>query len=228
MTNGTCCGYPVHEAAALFPLLPEAELKELAEDIKAKGLIYPVILCDKAVLDGRNRLLACERAGVEPYFKNYEAKNSKHSPTEYVLALNSKRRQLTIGQKAAIAAGSLPMLEAEAKERRKATEGRPSKLEAKLPQDKGREPQSRDKAAKLMGVSPRYVSDAKKIKAKSSEVFQQVANGEKTLSAAKKELGWGEFRKQNMATGVVGQIQKLWEKCTPKDKDFLREWVQHN
>jgi ParB-like nuclease domain len=51
----------VHPAADLFPLLSEAELKELADDIKKNGLQSPIVLCrsedDKRyLLDGRNRL----------------------------------------------------------------------------------------------------------------------------------------------------------------------------
>jgi hypothetical protein len=34
----------VHPAAELFPLLPEAELRELTADIKANGLLQPVTI----------------------------------------------------------------------------------------------------------------------------------------------------------------------------------------
>src|SRR5947199_9615571 len=51
---------PVHSAAELFPLMSEAELKELAEDIEAHGLLEPIILfatgSQAILLDGRNRL----------------------------------------------------------------------------------------------------------------------------------------------------------------------------
>lgn len=78
------------------------------------------------------------------------------------------------GQKAAIAAEALPHFEEEAAKRRKETEGRPSKLEEKIPQD-NREAQSRDHAAATVGVNPRYVSDAKKIKEASAETRKKPA-----------------------------------------------------
>jgi hypothetical protein len=65
---------PVHPAAEMFPLMSEAELRELGEDIKANGLKHPIALwTDGArdqlwrrtkLLDGRNRLDALEAVGV--------------------------------------------------------------------------------------------------------------------------------------------------------------------
>jgi hypothetical protein len=50
-----------------------------------------------------------------------------------------------------------------------------------------RGPQSRDNAAKAVGVSPRYVSDAKKVKEEAPEIFEQVKRGEKTKRASPKD-----------------------------------------
>lgn len=107
--------YTIHPAANLFPMLSEKELRELADDIKAHGLLNSIVLLDGKVLDGRNRLAACDMAGVEPRTEEYRGT----TPVEYVLAANLKRRHLTASQKAAVAVASLPLLEAEAKERQK-------------------------------------------------------------------------------------------------------------
>jgi hypothetical protein len=60
----------VHPAAELFPMMSEAELVELGEDIKRNGLQRPIsVIFDDAgmwVLDGRNRLDAIERGGFNP------------------------------------------------------------------------------------------------------------------------------------------------------------------
>jgi DNA-binding Lrp family transcriptional regulator len=59
---------PIHPAAELFPLMPEAELKELAEDIKTNGLRAPIVgwASDEGqfLLDGRNRLDALAKLSL--------------------------------------------------------------------------------------------------------------------------------------------------------------------
>jgi DNA-binding Lrp family transcriptional regulator len=58
----------VHPAAELFPLMPEAELRELAEDIKKNGLVDPIVIWSgdgfPMLLDGRNRLDALALVGL--------------------------------------------------------------------------------------------------------------------------------------------------------------------
>lgn len=60
--------YERHPASTLFPTMSGTELDALVEDIKKNGLLEPIILHQGKVLDGRNRLLACERAKVKPKF----------------------------------------------------------------------------------------------------------------------------------------------------------------
>jgi hypothetical protein len=60
---------PVHPAADLFPMMSDAELRELGEDIRENGLHQPIIVYtdreNKAwLLDGRNRLAAMERVDI--------------------------------------------------------------------------------------------------------------------------------------------------------------------
>lgn len=87
----------IHEAADVFPMLPEDELQELAADIKANGLIHPIVLDDAGTLiDGRNRLAACQIAGVEPTYTSLNGTD----PVAYILSANVARRNLTKGQRA--------------------------------------------------------------------------------------------------------------------------------
>lgn len=85
----------VHPAAAIFPMLEEAALVDLAADIAAHGLRQPIILLDGAVLDGRNRLAACQRANVEPHFVQFDGGD----PYAFTWSLNGARRDLTADQR---------------------------------------------------------------------------------------------------------------------------------
>lgn len=168
-----------HPTSNLFPLMEGSEFDELVDDIKANGQREPIWLHpDGSILDGRNRYNACIKAGIEPQYRTWDGHGSAVS---FVLSENVHRRHLDASQRAAIAAEAEPIFAAEAKERQKR---KPAEL-AKLP---GQRWNARDDAAKSLGVSPRYVQDAKAIKKKSPVVFDQVKSGKKKLQAAKREL----------------------------------------
>ena len=80
-----------HEYAEAFPMATESELAEMAADIKQRGLLCPIIMLDGKVLDGRNRLRACEIAGVAPRFQEYAGAD----PLADVVSWNLKRRHLS-------------------------------------------------------------------------------------------------------------------------------------
>lgn len=159
-----------HEAADLFPMLGEEELGKLAADIEINGLRNPIVLYRGEILDGRNRLKACELVDVEPRFEEYEGAD----PVAFVISTNLHRRHLSPAQLVAISLEALPMFEAEALERYQEGVGRPSKSGEIFPQIKEaeREPRARDKAAETFGVNPRYVSDGKRIKAEAPELIE--------------------------------------------------------
>jgi hypothetical protein len=117
----------------LFPLLAEAELQELGEDIKAHGMTMPVTLwvpgdyepvgteadfAEVLLLDGRNRLDACEAVGLAvvdetgkptdliPFAYTFEKASTGQilsrkstDPYEYAVSVNIRRRHLTTVQK---------------------------------------------------------------------------------------------------------------------------------
>lgn len=87
----------VHPYADKFPMLPQAELEELAQSIRESGLRQPIVVTvDGLILDGRNRFQACRMAGVEPESVVYEGSDL----AEYVLDANITRRNMTTSQRA--------------------------------------------------------------------------------------------------------------------------------
>lgn len=94
----------VHPVAALFPMMTDDELDDLAADIKANGQLHPIVVDkDGTVIDGRNRLEGCRRAGREPTFTTLNGQD----PVAFILSANVARRHLTKGQQAMAVARAL-------------------------------------------------------------------------------------------------------------------------
>ena len=111
--------YNVHPAADVFPMQSNEELDGLAADIKANGLKEPIILwvhpkdwkmstrvrdghiqeCDSYLLDGRNRMEAMQRAGIEVTDCMCRIV-AVEDPAAFVISANIDRRHLTKEQRA--------------------------------------------------------------------------------------------------------------------------------
>jgi ParB-like nuclease domain len=89
----------IHPAADLFPMMTPEELQELAADIQTSGLRTPIMLSHdgKQLIDGRNRLAACELAKIEPTFAKLAADDD---PMAFIASANLMRRNMTKGQQA--------------------------------------------------------------------------------------------------------------------------------
>jgi ParB-like chromosome segregation protein Spo0J len=174
----------VHPVAALFPMLAEEELRELAEDIKANGLLHPIVIQGDMLLDGRNRLAACQQAGVAPTYREYEG----DSPFQFILSANLHRRHLNPSQKAVLAADIEPYFAEEAKKRM--VTSAPGVYGGKPPVESLPQAvlKSRDQAAAAVGVSGKMVSDAKAIKRDAPEQLDKIKRGETTVNKAKKAI----------------------------------------
>jgi hypothetical protein len=160
--------YTFHEAANLFPMLAAHELEALANDIKQTGLLNPIVLYQGQIIDGRNRYLACQRAGVEPHFIQWEPNGI--SPLDWVISQNIHRRHLNASQRACL--------------------GRELKCKIALEAKPGTD--AAEEAAKLVGgVSRRYIFDAQKIHDTDPAMYDRVRRGEISFPDAKNVLKHG-------------------------------------
>jgi 16S rRNA G966 N2-methylase RsmD len=162
--------WPVHPAADLFPLATEDELEALADDIRKRGLILPVSLWDNPeqdtfLLDGRNRIAACELAGVEVRTRMYEGGD----PFGEVISLNVKHRHLSESQRGVIAAG---LVTTEGR-------GRPSNS-ANLPN------YLQSDVAPMFNVSERTVSSGVLVRRTGPDLVEQVISGRLPLARAER------------------------------------------
>ena len=82
-----------HPICLLMPSADEDELQNLADDIRSHGLLDPIVLFEKRILDGRNRAAACESAGVAPRYVEFDG--TREEALMFVVSHNLKRRHLT-------------------------------------------------------------------------------------------------------------------------------------
>lgn len=96
----------VHPYADRWPMRTADELEAMAESIRANGLRLPIILsADGVLVDGRNRLRACEIANVPPRFEVREELTDEDSITAFIWDMNGDhRRHMSKGQTAMLAA----------------------------------------------------------------------------------------------------------------------------
>ena len=158
-----------HPAANLFPLIEEPALAELAADIAEHGLREPIWRHrDGRIIDGRNRWLACQRAGVECRHRTYEKPDD--TILGFVVSKNLHRRHLTTSQRAAVAADIANL-------------GRGANQHTvKAPSVEGT---SQADAAKLMSVSIASVERAAAVKRADPELHEKVKAGEVTAGRAR-------------------------------------------
>jgi hypothetical protein len=164
---------PIHPAADLFPMPPETVLKELADDIKANGLVHAIVR-DSAgrILDGRIRLAACEMAGVEPRFDAYSGDN----PIAFIVSVNLRRRHLSESQRAMIAAGIAQLTHGGDRRSHQA-----ANLQLEIPKA--------SVAAAMLNVSERSVAAAVVVRRHGSpELIHDVEVGKVSVSSAAKQL----------------------------------------
>lgn len=124
---------PVHLLATGWRMLNEAELLELAEDIRKNGQIEPTYLLDGEILDGRNRERACHVLGREARYEDLDRAQFLDVDGEldveriaaWVIAKNDRRRHDTPQVRGWVIWTKLPALKAECRRRQLASRAPP-------------------------------------------------------------------------------------------------------
>jgi ParB-like chromosome segregation protein Spo0J len=169
---GTDRSNDFHPIADLWPMMPEDELDKLAADIKYNDLHTPIWRHrDGRIIDGRNRWLACKRAGVECTSRTYNGRDGAELAS-FVFSLNEHRRHLTADQRAAIAAELTGLVAGTNQHTREVS-----------PIGDTSPAVSNAEAATVTGVSERAVERAKATKRAAPDLHEQVKAG--TLKASK-------------------------------------------
>ena len=184
-------GFP-HPYADLFPMMDPEPLRQLVASIRDEGLQNPIITYQGKILDGRNRLLACSNAQVEPRFEEYEGDD----PLGFVFRANLIRRHLTTSQRAMVAE-------------------RFTNLENGEHASQKCNAVTRRQAADKLNVSPRSIDNAKVVRASGDdELIKAVEHGDVSVSAAAKKVTAtsGDVEQLSESELRCKKLLSLWDK----------------
>lgn len=141
----------IHPAANIVPLLEGLAFEALKADIRENGLHMPIAVWEGQILDGRNRMRACEELGIRPNVLEIKSLPGD-SPTLYVLSANLHRRHLSPSQLAMVGARARARFDAEAKLRQARKTGTNEVCG-----------DARDLAGQAVGVSGKTIDYASKV-----------------------------------------------------------------
>ncbi len=162
-----------HPYADIFPKLEGDLLRELADDIKERGLREAIWTYQGKILDGRNRYAACMLAGVKADLRAF--KGSDTEALSFVVSANIRRRHLTVEQRAMAAAKVATI-------RKGAIQQTPKNVALDV-WGASTEAASQAQAAEQFGVSRSSVQRARKVVEQGSASLQKaVQDGEVSLA----------------------------------------------
>lgn len=231
--------YEVHPAATLFPMMDAESFERLKADIKENGQDQRITFFNGMVLDGRNRLKACQELGIEPRTEEIED-DGVFDPFKWVLSINLHRRHLTESQRAMVAA-KLATLK----------RGRPS---TENPPIGGN---TVEQAATMLNVGRGSVERAKQVlEHGSKEIIEAVEQGQLPVSFTAKVVaeepdkrtqtqllksgGKAALKehitepspyideKDEKAESAVGAFKKLWAKWDDVQRTAVRVWLDEH
>lgn len=161
--------FDIHPIASAFPMMTEHEYQGLKADIDKNGQRESITMWRGMLVDGRNRLRACNELNIEPYTDELD---DDADPVSYVLSINLHRRHLNESQRAMVA-GKLATLKVGHNQH--------------TTEDVSIDTPSLEQAANMLSVGRASVARAKQvIDGGSKEVLQAVESGELPVSLAAK------------------------------------------
>ena len=219
--------FVTHPAADELPLMTEDEFDELLESIQEHGQLEPVLVIRRkkasVVIDGRNRLRACVKLGIEPILKLHRGKRDIDVVADLVLAHNLHRRHLPPARRL-ICTANLQLLvqKAKAAKRRRATQNNNAGEadQANLPgQVSG---QMRDILAEKAGVSPRTVQSLLTVREHGIPELEAAVVSEGIALSAAEEISKldpdGQREVLEEAKGVPRSVRRILKERRSKER----------
>jgi ParB-like chromosome segregation protein Spo0J len=212
-----------HPDAKLFPLMGAEDLRLLTEDIAANGLLEDIELVDGMVIDGRNRLRACQRLNLTPRCAEVELNGRR--PIEHVLSKNLRRRNLTTVQLALLALDLLPYYVDDALERKH--RGRAGLLPEQEP-ERGK---TAERIAGIVGIAADTVRRMIAIQKADPQVVELMRHGMFTsvraaAAAAGLSVSFHQAPREPDPPSFHQQQRDRWDIVIPPLASYLAKWLR--
>ena len=167
----------LHPLCEIFPPGDERTISDMSKDIARNGLKDGIITYEDKILDGRNRYLACQMAGVEPLYIRFEDLPNAGNPYQFVISKNLHRRHLGTSQRGMLGQQVLELVN---------NDGTLPKM-------------TLEQIAKHFNVGTTTIKEAGKVKAGAPESMQQeVRDGKMSLNKATDTV-----KRAEKATGIT-------------------------
>lgn len=174
------------EFNGIMPVLTKDELEELENSLLKDGYKgAPIIVWEDIIIDGHNRYLLCKKHNIPFEVQKMEFEN-REEVIQWMIRAQLGRRNLNSAQRIALVKKFRPIYEKQAKE----NQGTRTDLVVNLPQSKKEDMgRTSEKLALIAGVSDKtYRMGEKVLNSDNKELKEEMLSGEKSVSAAHKEL----------------------------------------
>lgn len=124
MNEETIAGFTVHPAAGVFPLIEGDDFNDLCESIRMHGVQHPAVVRGNELLDGRNRMRACEALKAQGWSGScpvVEWNDDGRNVAEWIWDTNALRRHMDDDGIAMASSAIWPLIAKENEARREAS-----------------------------------------------------------------------------------------------------------
>ena len=155
--------------------MDQDDMDKLRRSILENGFdrTYPIVLYEGMILDGRSRYAVCVELGIEPYCVQWEPISVNDSPREFVYRSADARRHFNTSQRATMAVNFIERY----------TKGGAVGIT-----------QAVEQAAVDLKVSPTIIHEARRLKERSPEAFNDVRDGKATVAEATRDAARAEVQ----------------------------------
>jgi len=250
MSDELLGGFTVHPAAAVFPLIEGDEFEDLCDSIRSHGVQHPAVVRGTELLDGRNRMRACERLKAEGWAGScpiVEWKDDGRNVAEWIWDTNAIRRHMDDDGIVMASSVIWPLIAKENEARKAATKfkkgesGNPSgkkQVETKSSPPAKRDAKKKDAQSTVGQVAAKAGTSMHK--ARQAVAVQKAIEAGELPAETAKEVMAGKKKLRDVAPKPKPNAKPKPKKAEPKHRtmaailsdlrDLLAEWknAEHN